>query len=335
MRELILSQLRGGIKFIQVVENFKSVCSKSTVVRILSESKARMPILKKRGPAKKIDRSMERRLVRALTIGKRPATIRRSAKKEQVSERTVRRMLNRKAVKVFKKKKRFLITMQHAARRKLCCRRFRKTLCVADLQRMVWVDECYIVVGEYLNHQNQRCYGKSFEVIPNYKKVQLLPKSPLRAMVFVGMWSDGTSDLVILRSGFKITSATYIENCLKPLINALPTEMDKKKVIFYQDLAPAHRAKKTQEFLKKNFPCFVPACDTPPSSPDINPLDYCLWSILKDRLSQYELVPNFERLCEILRTEWAAIPKEVIRDSCACWLRRVRKVERANGFHID
>ena len=104
MRELILSQLRGGIKFIQVVENFKSVCSKSTVVRILSESKARMPILKKRGPAKKIDRSMERRLVRALTIGKRPATIRRSAKKEQVSERTVRRMLNRKAVKVFKKK---------------------------------------------------------------------------------------------------------------------------------------------------------------------------------------------------------------------------------------
>ena len=154
-------------------------------------------------------------------------------------------------------------------------------------------------------------------------------------MIFVAVWPEGKSDLVILPSGFRITSETYIENCLKPLIDSLPTNLDKKKIIFYQDLAPAHRAKKTQAFLKEIFPRLIPASETPPNSPDLNPLNYCLWSILKARLTKYDLVPNFERLSEILKIEWNSIPQQVIRDSCASWLTRVRGVERANGFHID
>ena len=122
---------------------------------------------------------------------------------------------------------------------------------------MMWVDESYVVVGEYLNHQNERCYGKTFDLIPDSKKFHLAAKSPLKAMIFVAVWPEGKSDLVILLSGFRITLETYIENCLKPLIDSLPTNLDKKKIIFYQDLAPAHRAKKTQAFLKEIFPRFV------------------------------------------------------------------------------
>ena len=153
-------------------------------------------------------------------------------------------------------------------------------------------------------------------------------------MIFVVVWPAGKLDLVILPSGFKITAAFYIENCLKPLLEGLSTELDKKKVIFHQDLAPAHRAKKAQGFLKENFPRFIPAWDTPSNSPDINPLDFCLWSVLKDRLTKYDLVPNFDRLCKILHKEWAAIPQQVVQDACNSWLRRVRQVERAHGSHI-
>ena len=78
-------------------------------------------------------------------------------------------------------------------------------------------------------------------------------------MIFVAVWPAGKMDLVILPSEFKITSASYVENCLKPLLEGLPSELDKKKVILYQDLAPVHRVKKTPGFVKENFPRFIPA----------------------------------------------------------------------------
>ena len=114
---------------------------------------------------------------------------------------------------------------------------------------MMYVHERYFVVGEYLNHQTQRSYGKSFDLIPDCKRYRILPKSPVRAMVFVVIWPAGRSDLVLLPSGFKTISVTYIENSLNPLLPSLPPYLYLKKIIFLQDLASAHRAKKTQPFL--------------------------------------------------------------------------------------
>ena len=110
LRNLILSQLHGGIKYTQVVQTFKSVCSKCTITRILRESKSKKPVRKKTSPKRKIDSNMEKRIILALTVGKRPATIRGAAKKEKVCATTARRMLKRKGIKTFKKVKRFLIT---------------------------------------------------------------------------------------------------------------------------------------------------------------------------------------------------------------------------------
>ena len=89
--------------------------------------------------------------------------------------------------------------------------------------------ESYIVVSEYLNNQRQRCYGKIFDLFADFKRYRLVPQSPLRAMVFVAMWPAGRLGLVILQSGLKPTSATYIESCLKPPLKSLPAEADGKK----------------------------------------------------------------------------------------------------------
>ena len=63
----------------------------------------------------------------------------------------------------------------------------------------------------------------------------------MRAMVFVAIWPAGRLDFVILPTGFKATSATYIESCLKPPLKSLPAEADRKKMILDQDLASAER----------------------------------------------------------------------------------------------
>ena len=43
----------------------------------------------------------------------------------------------------------------------------------------------------------------------------------------------------------------------------------------------------------------APNAQIPPNSPDLNPLDYCVWNELKERLDRHGLVPNFQRLREI------------------------------------
>ena len=126
LRKMILSQLQCGFSFSQVVQTFKSACSKSTVVSILLESKVNKPIRKKVRPGRKIDRNKEKRLIRSLNIVKRPTTIRAPAVKEKVGATTVQSMLNRMTMRTFKKGTRFFITKQNCARRKICCGRFRR-----------------------------------------------------------------------------------------------------------------------------------------------------------------------------------------------------------------
>jgi len=50
--------------------------------------------------------------------------------------------------------------------------------------------------------------------------------------------------------------------------------------IFKQDSAPAHRAKETVDLLSTERPAFIPSTLWPPNSPDLNLVDYKVWSVL-------------------------------------------------------
>ena len=126
LRKMILSQFQCGFSFSQVVQTFKSACSKLRVVKVLLESKVSKPIRKKVRPGRKIDHNKEKRLIRSLNIVKRPTAIREPGVKEKVGATRAQRMLNRMAMRTFKKGTRFFITKQNGARRKICCGRFRR-----------------------------------------------------------------------------------------------------------------------------------------------------------------------------------------------------------------
>ena len=57
--------------------------------------------------------------------------------------------------------------------------------------------------------------------------------------------------------------------------------------IFVQDSAPSHRSNLVQDFLEKTFKRrFVKCVEWPPSSPDVNPLDYFFWDLVKTKAYQ-------------------------------------------------
>jgi len=55
---------------------------------------------------------------------------------------------------------------------------------------------------------------------------------------------------------------------------------------FQQDSASAHRARPTVELLQKEVPDFISPSLWPPNSPDLNPVDYKIWSLVQERVYQ-------------------------------------------------
>ncbi|EFO83229.1 hypothetical protein CRE_03542 [Caenorhabditis remanei] len=56
-----------------------------------------------------------------------------------------------------------------------------------------------------------------------------------------------------------------------------------RRWVFQQDGAPAHTAKLSQQWCETHLPAFIPKDEWPPSSPDLNPLDYSIWVFYKTR----------------------------------------------------
>ena len=56
--------------------------------------------------------------------------------------------------------------------------------------------------------------------------------------------------------------------------------------IFEQDGAKAHFHEKTEEWCTNNFPSFIQRNHWPRNSPNLNPLDYCLWDELDKTIKE-------------------------------------------------
>ncbi len=103
---------------------------------------------------------------------------------------------------------------------------------------------------------------------------------------------------------------------------------------FTQDGAPSHTSKLTQGWLKNNVPGFLDKEGWLPSSPDINPLDFCLWSVLEDKVC-HKYYSNTSKLRAALVKAWDQVPQDVIHGAVDAVPRRVRHVVQAKGSHFE
>jgi hypothetical protein len=86
--------------------------------------------------------------------------------------------------------------------------------------------------------------------------------------------------------------------------------------------------------LEVNLPGFIAAQDWPSGSPDLNPLDYRLWSILEEKACS-KPHRNIESLKADLMKSVASIPLEVVRAVIDEWPDRLKKYIYANGGHFE
>jgi len=107
--------------------------------------------------------------------------------------------------------------------------------------------------------------------------------SPSYIIVWWGVSYQGVTPLHFCEKGVKTGARVYQEDVLQEVVKPLnPTLFNGQKWIFQQDSAAAHKAKTTQEWLRRHVPAFISAKDWPSGSLDLNPLYYKLWAVLED-----------------------------------------------------
>ncbi len=103
-----------------------------------------------------------------------------------------------------------------------------------------------------------------------------------------------------------------------------------------QDGAKAHTANESIAWLRRNTPDLILPSDWPSKSPDLNVMDFCVWSLLLSRLQSVRSeVTSIEMLKDVLTNAWNDITIETIRSATSAWISRLRRCVSAHGGHFE
>ena len=97
---------------------------------------------------------------------------------------------------------------------------------------------------------------------------------PASVMIWAAISKSWKSPLIFVKEGAKINANSYIDNILTPDDAQMKKHFKDRPFTFLQYGALSHMANKTQEWGERHFPSFWKKELWPPSSPDLNPLDY-------------------------------------------------------------
>ena len=103
---------------------------------------------------------------------------------------------------------------------------------------------------------------------------------------------------------------------------------------FQQDSAPSHKAKATQQWLEENLPDFLTPSDWPASSPDLNPLDFCIWGYMPSKIRIQKNMTLVQFKAHLVKI-WDDMPQEVVRAACASFDKRLKAVIKDKGERIE
>ena len=142
----------------------------------------------------------------------------------------------------------------------------------AAVQLMLSTDPSY-------DSQNHRWIATNNKDVPRVMKTKFQGTD----MVFGVVSSEGhIMPPHIFEVGLKVNTKVYLDVLKSVVIPWCNQVASGRPWMWQQDSAPAHKSKETQAWLQKECYDFVPFSHWPPSSPDLNPLDYFVWSYVEN-----------------------------------------------------
>jgi hypothetical protein len=263
-----------------------------------------------------------------------------------VSRQTVSRRLNETGIKSYAARQKPFLKPEHIAKRLQWALKHQHWT-IEDWARVIWSDECSIVVG--LNTKRPRIWRRKGEemkmecIVPRFKGQRVA------IMVWACFSLHHLSEMVVYPKG-GIGSKEYLQtldDALLPFIEQLFPETDDGDTIavispdayiFMQDNAPCHSSKLCQKYFKEKQ---LSLMEWPPYSPDLNPIEN-LWSDFKTRFHKRftDLKADVssaqeakERYGELLKQVWRECREELVHALVESMPRRCQAVIANNGGH--
>ena len=157
-------------------------------------------------------------------------------------------------------------------------------------------------------------------------------KSPAMVMVFGVVSSEGhIMSPHIFEVGLKVNTKVYLDVLKSVVIPRSNQVAVGRPWVWQQDSAPAHKSKETQAWFQECCD-FVPFSYCPPS-PDLNPLDYFVWSYIKNitNMTSYNTKAS---LIAAIRV-FAELPPALVEKACSQFWIRIEAVIEAEGGYIE
>ena len=271
-------------------------------------------------------------------------TPRQIEKSEEISRSTVRRIIDDKDISNFKRAK--TPAMKDATRQ----RRVERACGLIEkfennprlIERCVWQDEKDFTLDVPVNHQNDRVYyrGKKSD-IPSENLEQTTKKMSRKVMVSAGICFHGvTQPFFVNNKGLKVNAINYHRHLRTQLFPAIEKISKRNNWLFIQDGASSHTSNLVQGYLAETLKNrFISKTEWPPSSPDVNPLDYFFWDFVKTKVyagRKGKAFQNEKELQTRIRSVWKDCAKEIptMRKAIRQFLPRLKAINEKDGHSI-
>ena len=160
-------------------------------------------------------------------------------------------------------------------------------------------------------------------------------KFPAMVMVFGVVSSKGhIMPPHIFEVGLKVNTKVYLDVLKSVLIPWCNQMAGGRPWVWQQDSAPAHKSTETQAWLQKECYDFVPFSHWPPSSPDLNTLDYFVWSYVEN-ITNMTSHNTKASLITAIRRVFAELPSALVEKACSQFRIHIEVVIEAEGGYIE
>ena len=202
----------------------------------------------------------------------------------------------------------------------------------------IWfTDEKIFTVAPTVNPQNDRVYaaaGTRKKQVPAERLLKTRSNFSKSLMVSVAVSILGCTDLIFVEPGVKVNGAYYRDVLLTQHLLPVIKQVSGGYFTFQQDSALAHRAYETIALLSRKTPNFISPKLWPPNSPDLNPVDYHIWSVLEERVYRTR-IRDIDHLRARLIEEWQLFEQVIIDRAIKQWRPRLRSCVREKGGHFE
>ncbi|KAI6651101.1 Transposase [Oopsacas minuta] len=199
--------------------------------------------------------------------------------------------------------------------------------------QILFSNEKLFTVEEVSNRQNDRILASRSQDVPDSIKYIDRVQKPLSLIVWAGVSAGSRTHLIFVPQGVKTNSQTHRELVLEPEIASAGEKLFQNHPWTYQqDSAPAHASKVSQGWFREQDRFHKD--EWPPSSPDLNPLDYSVWANLESKACE-KSHKSLESLKVSLLSEWQKIPQEELRKAVHQFWGRLTSVIHKTGGYIE